>query len=101
MKIYRSGSTADHGETHVELSSPIFSWNKSESCLVVKKPGVKDFTGKSRHNYKVLIDINDLNKIMSLLAETALESPGPMEKYLEPSLKSILQLKAVVSGVKT
>ncbi|MBU1931991.1 hypothetical protein KJ965_04820 [Patescibacteria group bacterium] len=101
MKITRRGSAADHGESNIELGEPAFAWRKSDSCLTIKQSRVKDFSTKSRHSYTVCIKAPELNALIQALSDAAISDPGSFEKALEPSLKALVRIQAVVAGVKT
>lgn len=101
MKITRQGSAADHGESSIELKEPTFAWSKSDSCLTIKQWRVKDFSTKSRHSYTIRATVSDLNALILALSDAAINDPGLFEKALEPSLKALVRIQAVVAGVKT
>lgn len=101
MKISRRGAAADHGESSIELGEPTFAWNKTDSCLSIRQSRVKDFSTKSRHSYTVRLTLPEINEVLRTLSDAAISDPGNFEKVLEPSLKAILRIQAVVSGIKT
>ena len=101
MKITRRGSAADYGESSVELAEPTFAWKKSDSCLTIKQSRVKDFSTKSRHSYTVRMTVAELNTLILTMSDAAISDPGSFEKMLEPSLKALVRIQAVVAGVKS
>lgn len=101
MKISRRGATADHGESSIELREPAFAWSKTDSCITAKQSSVKDFSTKSRHRYIVRLSITEINEVLRTLSDAAVDDPECFEKLLEPSLKAILRIQAVASGIKT
>ena len=101
MKISRRGSAADHGESSIELDQPIFAWNKAGSCLTVRQSRVKDFSTRSRHSYTVHLTLVEINEVLRTLSDAAISEPASFEKALEPSLKAILRIQAIASGIKT
>lgn len=101
MKISRRGAAADHGESNIELAEPTFAWNKTDSCLTIRQSRVKDFSTKSRHSYTVRLTLPEINEVLRTLSDAAIIDPGHFEKALEPSLKAILRIQAVASGIKT
>lgn len=101
MKITRRGSTADHGESSIELAEPTFAWSKSNSCLTIKQSRVKDFSTKSQHSYTVRMTVPELNTLIRTLSDAAINDPITFEEALEPSLKALVRIQAVVAGVKT
>lgn len=101
MKITRRGSAADYGESSVELGEPTFAWSKSDSCLTIKQSRVKDFSTKSRHSYTVRVTVSEINTLIQALSDAAINDPTVFEKALEPSLKALVRIQAVVAGVKT
>lgn len=101
MKISRRGAAADHGESSIELGEPSFAWNEANSCITIKQSRIKDFSTKSRHSYTVELSIADINQVIRTLSDAAVGDPSQFEKVLEPSLKPILRIQAVASGIKT
>jgi hypothetical protein len=101
MKISRRGASADHGESSVELKTPSFVWQKFDSSLAIKRANVKDFSSKSRHDYKITFGFSELVNLINTLSEAAIAEPMAMERGLEPSLKALIRLQTVVAGLKT
>jgi hypothetical protein len=101
MKITRRGARADHGQSSIEFPSPSFSWVKNDSTLTARQNNVRDFSTTAHHGYAVKLSISEINELLNTLAVAAAEDPALFEKNLEPSLKALLQLQHVVSGVKT
>ena len=101
MIISRRGAAADHGESKIELSKPTISWNTKESCLVIQQHAVKDFSTKSKHSYTIRLNLAEINGILCELADGACAESSSFEKELEPSLKAILRLQAVVGGIRS
>ena len=100
MKIVRRGSSADHGESSIDLTAPAIAWAVTDACITIKQSAVKDFSTKSRHSYTVRITQTELNKVLQTLAEAAMCDPAVFEKDFSASLKPLLQLQAVVAGLK-
>lgn len=101
MKISRRGTSADHGESSIELKTPSFAWRKSDSSITIKQSNVKDFSTKSHHGYTISLGLPELVSLIQSLAEAAPVEPATFEKGLEPSLKALLRIQAVVAGLKT
>ena len=101
MKISRRGTAADHGESSIELKTPSFAWRKSDSSITIKQSNVKDFSTKSHHGYTISLGLPELVSLIQSLAEAAHAEPAAFEKGLEPSLKALLRIQAVVTGLKT
>jgi hypothetical protein len=101
MKISRRGTSADHGESSIELKAPSFAWRKSDSSITIKQSNVKDFSTKSHHGYTISVGLPELVSLIQSLAEAAHAEPATFEKGLEPSLKALLRIQAVVAGLKT
>ena len=101
MKISRRGTSADHGESSIELKTPSFAWRKSDSSITIKQSNVRDFSTKSHHSYTVSISLPELNNLSQLLSDAACADPGSFEKNLEHSLKALVRIQAVAAGVKT
>ena len=99
MKISRRGASADFGESSVELNAPTFAWNSATSCITIKKSRVKDFSTDSRHNYTVQLSLAEVQSLLLAISDAAILDPPTFEKGLEPSLKPILRLQAVVAGI--
>lgn len=99
MKISRRGSSADYGESSIELARPAFAWDQLNNCLTIKQSGVKDFSTKSKHSYTVRLTMTEINEIIHELSDAAVSNPRHFEKALEPSLKSILRIQAVTTGI--
>lgn len=101
MKIARRGAFADHGESSIELKAPSFVWRKLDSNMTIKHSGVKDFSTKSRHSYTISLSLPEMADLIQSLSDAALADPALFEEHLEPSLKAITRLQAVVAGLKT
>lgn len=101
MRISRHGYAAYHGQSNVEFPSPAISWLKADSCIAIKQSDVKDFSTDAHHSYTASLTVNELNGILKALAEAALADPTSFEKGFHTSLKALVQLQAVVAGVKT
>ncbi len=101
MKISRRGTAADHGESSIELKTPSFAWRKSDSSITIKQSSVKDFSTKSHHGYTISLSLPELVNLIQSVSEAAFADPALFEKNLEPSLKALTRIHAVVAGVKT
>ena len=101
MKISRRGTSADHGESSIELKTPSFAWRKSDSSITIKQSNVKDFSTKSHHGYTISLSLPEVICLLQSLAEAAQAEPISFEKGLEPSLKALLRIQAVAAGIKT
>lgn len=99
MKITRSGARANHGQSHIEFTAPKLAWVKADSTITIRQSDVKDFSTTAHHSYAVRITTEELNEIIKVVSAAAVADPAFFEKALEPSLKSILQLQHVVSGL--
>jgi hypothetical protein len=98
MKISRRGASADFGESSIEFKAPVIAWNPSKSCIAIKQSKVQDFSTDSRHNYTVCLSLMEIQSLLQVISESAVSDPVTFEKGLEPSLKHILRLQAVVVG---
>lgn len=101
MRVSRRGTAADHGESSIELKTPSFAWRKADSSLTIKQSKVKDFSTKSHHGYTISLSLPELASLIQALSEAALAEPSSFERGLEPSLKALTQIQAVVAGLKT
>lgn len=99
MKIARRGTLADFGESSIELTAPVFTWNKGDSSLSIRQSDVKDFSTESHHNYNLRLSLDEIQKLLLALSDAAILEPHKFEKGLEQSLRPLLRLQAVVSGV--
>ena len=99
MKINRRGARADHGLSSIEFRAPVVSWVKSDSTLTIKQSDVKDFSTTARHSYSVKASMAEVNEFLKALATAASEDPSTFEKGLEPSLKALIKLQHIVSGL--
>lgn len=99
MKISRRGASADFGESRIQFNAPAFSWNPENSCVAIKQSRVKDFSTGSRHNYTVCLSLMELQSLLQVVSNAAISNPVFFEKNLEPSLKYLLRLQAVIAGV--
>ena len=100
MKISRRGTSANHGESSIELGDPMFAWSSSDSCLDILQAGIRDFSTRSRHSYTISLTVTEINAILKTLSDAAVKDPDKFEKNLGISLKAILRIQAVLSGVK-
>lgn len=101
MKITRRGSGADHGESSIELGEAKIAWRESDFCLTINQSHVKDFSTKSRHGYTVCVTVSEINTLIQTLSDVAIKDPASFEKALEPSLKALIRIQAIIAGVKT
>ena len=101
MRISRTGSASDHGTRSINFPSPTIEWSPSKTCLFIRQGAVKDFTSPGRHSYNIAISPSEVNAILNALAAAALLEPATIELQLAASLKALLQLQAVVAGVRT
>lgn len=100
MKISRRGSNADHGPSSIELNPSAFSWDKLNAALTIRSRYVSDFSTNSKHDYTVTIGIDEINQIVHALSEAAISEPNYFEKTMESSIKDMLRILIVLSGVK-
>jgi hypothetical protein len=98
MKVSRRGASADFGESSIEFKTPGFSWNPANSCITIKQSRVRDFSTDSRHNYTVSLSLAEVQGLLLAISDAAVADPTAFEKGLEPSLKPLLRLQAVVAG---
>lgn len=101
MKISRSGTSADHGVSSIELNTPAFTWRKSDSRLAIKQLNVKDFSTGSHHDYTIFLSLPELVSLFQCLSEAIQTEPVVFEKGLESSLKALIRIQAAVAGLKT
>lgn len=101
MKIFRRGSNANYGDSSIELESPNISWQKSDSCILIKQSHIKDFSTTAHHNYRISLSFQEINMLIKSLSEAALLNPKLFEKELESSLKALVQIQNVTAGLKT
>lgn len=99
MKISRIGTSANHGESSIELNSPKFSWNSVDSCITIKQSRVRDFSTTSRHNYTVRLSLTEIQGLLQALSEAAISDPNTFEQGLESSIKPLIRIQAVVAGL--
>jgi len=99
MKITRSGSRSNHGQSHIQFNAPRVAWVKTDSTITIRQSDVKDFTTTSHHSYVIRISAEEVNELFKVISAAAVCDPTYFEKALEPSLKSILQLQQVVAGL--
>lgn len=98
MDISRRGSSADHGPSSINLKDPSVSWNEINKVVEIKKGRVKDFSGKSHHNYKVSLSLDDVANIIHAVASAANTNPELLAEMQEQTLKSLLQIQAAIVG---
>lgn len=101
MKITRIGARANHGQSQINLHSPKFSWKSDHSALTISQDNVKDFSSEAHHFYEVHVSVTDINNLIITLASAAKKNPIFFEQALEPSLKALLQLQHITSGLQS
>lgn len=100
MKILRRGTFANHGTSSIEFKKISVSWNEKESAVEVRSSAVSDFVTDSTHNYRVIIPLVDLAKIIKSLGVDGVgESPSVIEAALEGEVKSLHRILAAASGL--
>lgn len=100
MKIIRRGATANHGQSSVDLGNSSFRWDSRLSSLLIKANYVRNFSGASRHNYEVQISFEEIKEILTTLSDAAIQFPEIFEAQLQPSIKAILRIQAILTGIK-
>ena len=98
MKISRRGSSADFGQSNIQFKNPSVLWVEKDNCLKISCSKVKDFSTDSHHDYSAFLTTEDLEMLLKTIASAAIKNPSIFEQHLSSSLKSIMQLQAVVSG---
>ena len=99
MKITRRGATKDHGPSSIEFSKPTIAWVKTDSVVSIRQGYVKDFSTTAHHSYNVRITSQELGQMLEVFAAAALAEPQAIEKEFAASLKALVQLTSVVSGL--
>ena len=101
MRISRHGAEAFHGVSTIEFKSPSFGWYEPSASLQICEARAKDFSTSAHHSYTAHLTLPELNEVLRTLAAAALANPAAFEEALAPSLKALLQLQSVASGVRT
>ncbi|MFN7836327.1 MAG: hypothetical protein ACK5NY_11170 [Burkholderiaceae bacterium] len=99
MKISRRGTSADFGESNIELNSPTFTWDSTDSCITVRQSSIRDFLTDSRHNYTLRLSLPEIQSLLQAVADAAISAPHKFEKELEQSIKPLLRIQAAVAGL--
>lgn len=99
MRISRRGASADFGESSIELNAPAFSWSAENSCFTIKQSRVRDFAKGSHHDYTVRLSLTDMEHFLKAISDAAASDPVTFEKSLEPSIKPLLRILAVATGL--
>ena len=97
MNITRRGATYNYGPRTVVLDNATASCSDAAS-VVLTASHVKDFTGKSHHDYTVTISAEDLVLILRCVASSAMANPVPFSQALSPVLKELVQLQLIAAG---
>jgi hypothetical protein len=100
MKISRRGATKDHGLASVEFTNPAITWVKTDSTIGIRQSNVKDFSTPAHHSYTVRITSQEITQVLEALATAALADPQAFEREFALSLRPLVQLTAVVSGLR-
>lgn len=98
MNIVRRGSAYNYGERTISFDGARFSVD-AKGAVRIEATGVKDFTGESHHDYSVVLEPEDLIRMLNSLAASACANPSVAEQELSSALKSLVQLQYVVAGV--
>jgi hypothetical protein len=101
MKIYRRGSSADHGESSVDLSSPSVEWSSSQNCALITHRRAKDFTSDAHHSYRLSLSVEEFRQVLEVFALAAQQNPECFERELSGSLSALLKLQFVAAGIRT
>jgi hypothetical protein len=99
MKITRRGSSADHGESSIELNAPTITWSSASTCIWIKQNRVRDFSTDSRHNYTLRLSLYDIGSLIQAISDAAIANPELFEKELEKSIKPVVRLQSVLAGL--
>lgn len=98
MKVSRHGTARFQSVSTIEFAKPIFSWDHENSCVTIKQSRVRDFSTDSRHNYTACLSLVEVQSLLLAISDAAIADPTTFEKGLEPSLKPLLRLQAVIAG---
>jgi hypothetical protein len=93
MLISRHGSTAFHGNYHVDLDTPKVSWDSKTDCIIIRDHSVLDFDTYARHNYKITFELSEVVEMLNVLGLKAIiESPDEVDEGLAPACRALLRL---------
>lgn len=98
MEILRYGAKKYHGVQNIKLRTPIFSWNPTTACITIKQMEVRDFSGKSNHNYTINISIDEMHSLLLSMSEAAIVNSVFFEKWAATFLQLILRFQTIISG---
>ena len=99
MEMIRRGTKANYGTRSALFKRPLFSWNKSDAQLTIKGQGIQDFNTKSKHNYEIRLNLQEMAQLIQALSEAAITDPLSIENGLRQSLKPLLRIQAAIVGV--
>lgn len=100
MKISRRGYFKDHGRKSIHLDDPKFSYTIKDGSISIKQGKTKDFSSDATHSYHLELNPSEIETILRVLAEAAVENPKSFEAHYSNSLKALMQLVVTVSGIK-
>jgi len=97
MKIDRSGSYRDHGNSSIELNSPKFSWNAYSGKLEIRQEAITDFNTESRHDYRVTLTTDEIAKLLeAVLAGVESKSGKSIIDAIMPHAAQVQRLAATL-----
>ena len=104
MKITRRATERSHGWLTVsELGNPEMEWDSDAGCIVVMQRRARTrsgFASSSTHHYKVSVSLSELAQMLDAVSEkAAVNAPDKVSTALTTSLRSLLRIANVCSGV--
>jgi hypothetical protein len=99
MIIRRRGAEKDHGESSVKIDDPHIVWDPAGNCIEFRESKVADFTGPSKHDYRISVTLEELREMLDVVSEhPATDSPSLVAGALAHSLRSLVRIASVCVG---
>ena len=90
MKITRRGARADNGPSSIELGNPRFSL--CDDGILIQDGDIKDFVTKAHYNYRIVLSIEEVGKIIDSLGSLPEEKRNEIGKAFEGRIKYLLRI---------
>ena len=80
MVIKRNGAASRRGQTQIKFIPVGFRWFEDDESLVMDGRDVADFSGRSHHDYRLLLSVSEFMEMLKVIADAAVADPLTFEE---------------------
>ncbi len=97
MKITRRGSSANHGDSEIELEN--YEIKYGNSTIHLQKSRIKDFNTDSTHDYTISLSMEELSNLIKFLGDKIPnKDPESISSAFSPCLREIIRIHNTCVG---